>query len=88
MVTMWLIWISFKFRYLIALVFSNLNGTEMQKITVADCVLFFLHFIGITHNLHFHLYLCVSDSQSPDLFLFYFFFCVVILCGALFWQFH
>lgn len=45
---------------------------------------FILHFIGITPNLHFHLDLCVSDSQSPDFFIF----CVVILCGALFWQFH
>lgn len=44
MVTIWLIWISFNFRYLIALVFSNLNGTEMQKTTMADCALFFSAF--------------------------------------------
>lgn len=40
---------------------------------------FILHFIGITPNLHFHLDLCVSDSQSSDFFYF--------LCGDTLWCF-
>lgn len=84
MLTVWIIWISFNFRYLIALVFSNLNGTETQKITMADCgFFFFLYLIGITHNLHFHLDLSASDSQSPD----YFFYFFTFLCGDTLWCF-
>lgn len=43
MVMIWLIWISLKFRVLIVFVFKCLNGSEIQKMAIADRVFSAFH---------------------------------------------
>lgn len=52
-----------KFRVLIVFIFRYLNGSEIRKMTIANCV-GFLHLTGVPLNLHFHLDMSVSDSES------------------------